>query len=716
MLLDLCKISGLSLSTCVLLTTSNLQAQVLEPISIKAPQIVTPTKHLGETLYTGSKVTQKGIEIQGVKASSNIYDALSNLSGINVETSDLTGLNVEQNKVRIRGISSSFCAMTLNGIPNYGLGPIGGRNYIYDMENIETISVYKGGVPSNIGTGVGSKGGAISLEPRWASEHFATKVKQSVGSNNFTKSYLRVDSGHLNAQGTRLSAALSYAKADKWRGEGEIGPRKNLNLSLVHPINDQIKLKLWYNKNIHKQHNYRALSYSEIDTNYQQDFSTDNTIKTYYDYNKGEFENDDVFVDFLYDMNAVTSLSIKPYYSQEDSYTSYAAAAPSLTMVQKRLRDIKRLGSVNELRSEIYNINILAGYHYERIDANVITDNYSISTSGLNYTNLAGIAADGVSSINSPYLKFSGEDDLFKWQLGLKYFYFQDSDVNDPKDADANRIGRNYKLWLPTLGISYDIYDAASKIELYTNYGKNFIRPYSYAPLVNYYKKNKTAFTNIGIKAQDLFDGYTTETSHNLDIGLRYLNNIFELSANLFIGKHKNLLTGIINNRDNTLQYQQNIGEATSYGVEAELNFYLDDTLTIFANPTYNHFTYDQNIKGMNTDSKQVVDTPKWMLKSGIIYQLNNFEFIPTISYLGTRYGDALNNEKIDEHYLANLLIKYVEKNFYNRSDLIFTLESNNLFNEKYISVINASDDSLETSSYYQGAPRNIMFTMELLF
>mgnify|MGYP006307067917 CR=1 FL=1 len=146
------------------------------------------------------------------------------------------------------------------------------------------------------------------------------------------------------------------------------------------------------------------------------------------------------------------------------------------------------------------------------------------------------------------------------------------------------------------------------------------------------------------------------------------------------------------------------------------MNFYFSDDLSAFLNPTYNKFTYDHNIMGMDTDSNQVLDSPEFLLKSGIIYKVVDFEIIPTASYMGSRYGDALNNEKIDSVWLANLLVRYEKKNFYKSSDLLLTLESNNIFNKEYISVINASDDSLKSSSYYQGAPRNIMFSMGMNF
>ena len=45
--------------------------------------------------------------------------------------------------------------MTVEGVPNYGIMPIGAREDIYDMENMESVSLYKGASPADLGTGSG---------------------------------------------------------------------------------------------------------------------------------------------------------------------------------------------------------------------------------------------------------------------------------------------------------------------------------------------------------------------------------------------------------------------------------------------------------------------------------------------------------------------------------------------------------------------------------
>jgi iron complex outermembrane receptor protein len=112
------------------------------------------------------------------------------------------------------------------------------------MENFQSISVYKGAVPGDIGTGVGSRGGAIVLKPLWPTEDFGFKLSQNLGSDSFNRTFVRMDSGSLPHTGTRLSASYSYGQADKWKGPGDIGPRNNFNISLIQEFGDKVEAKL----------------------------------------------------------------------------------------------------------------------------------------------------------------------------------------------------------------------------------------------------------------------------------------------------------------------------------------------------------------------------------------------------------------------------------------------------------------------------------------
>jgi len=73
---------------------------VLEEITVTG-KLIRPTKQTGDSLYTGTSVTKKGIKLLGTPAKSSVYNALDILPGLNVESKDPYGLSGKD--MRIRG-------------------------------------------------------------------------------------------------------------------------------------------------------------------------------------------------------------------------------------------------------------------------------------------------------------------------------------------------------------------------------------------------------------------------------------------------------------------------------------------------------------------------------------------------------------------------------------------------------------------------------------
>jgi len=701
----------------------------LDPVLVTADKLITPTKQADETVYTGTAVTRLGIEQQGRDAALRVHDAIDILPGVNSESPDASGLAIEQSSVRLRGVRSSLGALTVEGVPNYGGNPIGPRDYLYDLENMAAISVYKGATPGDIGTGVGSRGGAIVLHPKWSGDEFAAQLSQAVGGDDYRRTFLRMESGKLGAAGTRIAGAASYSEADKWRGPGDLGPRVNANLNLLQPLGDNLELKFWLNHNDQKQHLYRPLTYaqaSDLRTNNNLDYNSGltgvaATDINYYGYNKGDYQNDDLLSIITWRPSASTTVTLKPYYADEDSLIHQGTTSGG-GRVQTRTRDIERMGVIAEAATDLNGVKAVLGYHHETSDMNIFTQNYAITGGGLAYRGYGVFATTGTTYVKSPYAKLAGKTGKLSWQAGLKHFSFEDSAsegyTTGPGPAyalvratDLDRRAETHKIWLPTLGMAYDL---TPEIQLHASAGRNFIRPYSYLPLVNYYNTNRAAFQAGGVTLQNLFDGYGIEASNTLDLGLRHTGERFEFSPTLFFGKHKNLLTTISDPRVTVgglpANYQQNIGKATGYGLELAFSAFLSEQLNLFINPTYTHLTYDGDITYQGTTiaakGRQVVDTPVWMARAGLNYRWGSFEFTPSLRYLGARYGNTAHTERVGGYVLADLALRYTRKKALGGGTLKAGLELNNLFDKKYVAVINASDDNLGGgASYLPGAP-----------
>lgn len=714
-------------------------ATTLGEIVVYGTKIIRPTKQLGETVYTGTEVTKDGIKLSGEKGKGNVYEVMSILPGVSFESPDPFNLSPEQTNVRIRGVRGYLGAMTVEGVPNYGGNPMGPRAYIYDMENFDSLAVYKGAVPGDLGSGVGNRGGAVELRPKWAEKEQKVTFTQSGGQYAYRRTYIRGDSGELGPFDTRASLAYSYTQSDKWKGPGDIGPRHNLNATLVQPLGELGEVKLFGNFNEIDSYKYRSLTYAQIqnfDAYYDLDFNDALTGKPsedryYYKYNREYHRNRDIFAWATLDPYDFLSFSLKPYYSDEDAnIRDGVAGGPTGARVQKRIRDIERKGVIAESTFTHSLFKTTVGYHFEAADMNITSRNYGITPNGLVYQGVGVMGTTGTTYINSPYVKLSGSLGKLNWQAGVKYFHFKDSEsegyVSDPRDPwklvrapDLDREGRSYDIWLPTAGLSYALTDM---VEAYVSYGKNFIRPYAYMPLVTLYSNNRAKFQSAGITLNDLFRGYDMEESDNVDVGIRFKTGFAEIMPTFFYAKHDKLLTTVYDPRVG-LNYQQNIGKATGYGVELASSFFVSDWLTLFINPTYQHLTYDDDItyqgRTLETEGKQVVDTPRWMVVTGAIAKFGDFTVTPRMRYIGKRYGDAEHKEEVSSYPVFDLAVSYSKKElgFSRFQDFSVTLEVDNILDKKYVAVINAMDDAMTgATTYLVGAPMTVKASVSVAF
>lgn len=700
----------------------------MEEMVVKEERIVTPTMQTGDTVNTGLEVTREGMDMQGAKAETSVYNSLNVISGVNVEGPDPYALSPEQNTIRTRGVRGYLGAMSVEGVPNWGGNPIGPREYLYDTENFRSVAIYKGVVPADIGTGVGARGGAIELRPLWPKEEAGATLSQGFGSNAYSRSFVRLDSGSLGQIGTRLSGSYSYTHADKWKGPGEIGPRNNGNVMLAQPVWNDDELKIFFNANNISSYKYRALSYSQVshlDDNYRTDFNSERTgvaatDQYYYGNNKGEYVNNDLFAVIPVTVSKDLSFTFKPYYANENT-TLYNGVPAGGGRVQRNDRDIERFGNIAEMRTDLGFAETTLGYLVESSSMKITTRNYTTNMVFQSY----GIYTKSSENaqLHTPYVKIAGALDRFKWQAGLKYFSYSDPSAEGytwaagtlVHDPTLDRSAKTYEAFLPSAGVSYDFTDSAQG---FASYGRSQIRPYSYVPLINIFTQNRAAFNAAGVSLNDLFNGYDMETTDMVEAGVRLTYDWAEITPSVYYTKSDNLLVTVYDPRVN-LNYQQNVGKATGYGFELDTNFHLGEHVSLFFNPSYNILTYDDdlNYAGAVTDCKgrQVADTPTIMAKTGVILSYGGFEAVPTVRYVGGRYGDAKHQEKIPGYTLLDLRLGYTVKDFAYTKALRFSLELSNLLDRKYVSSINASDDSAGgLNSYLTGAPFTAMFSMAL--
>jgi len=105
-----------------------------------------------------------------------------------------------------------------------------------------------------------------------------------------------------------------------------------------------------------------------------------------------------------------------------------------------------------------------------------------------------------------------------------------------------------------------------------------------------------------------------------------------------------------------------------------------------------------------HTQGNPVVDVTTWLIKAGLIYKYDNFEIFPMIRYLTDRYGDAEHKEKIGDYLVTDLNLSYTKRKLSFTDAAKISLQFHILLDNKYVSVINSSDDSRAgNASYYVG-------------
>ncbi|MDY0049556.1 MAG: TonB-dependent receptor, partial [Halothiobacillaceae bacterium] len=237
--------------------------------------------------------------------------------------------------------------------------------------------------------------------------------------------------------------------------------------------------------------------------------------------------------------------------------------------------------------------------------------------------------------------------------------------------------------------------------------------------LFPYYYAQKAQFVKNGVSFQSLWDRLELETADNIDLGLRHAGAGWSAGATVFYALHRNKQSTVYDPAVG-LRYPWNSADARRYGIELEGQVALGEAFSVYGNYSWNRFRYSEDLLLSSSASipsagKQVVDTPEHMLKLGARYRQGSWNLGLDARYLGPRYGDVLNLERVGSVVLVDALAEY-----HLSRALAITLDVRNLFDREYIGPINAADDAIANftaalngvtgngSSYQYGAPRSV--------
>lgn len=706
---------------------------------------------------TAVTLSKESIQTFGAIGGTTPYRALNLLPSVNTESDDPYGLVQNQNSLRIRGQlgdTNSRFAQTINGLPilfPMGHGIMGN---VLDNSNVHSMTLYKGPIPADRGFGLGNTAGSLDMMVEAPSEKFGATVEQKVGSYGFTRSFARIDSGAAPSAGTRVFGSVSYAQENKWRGTGNIS---NFNLmgGLVQPLFDnRVKIEAYGIYNSFDQDEFRDLTYSQTKNmgnyrgfDYNSSLSGNPKIDwNYYDYNRQYFDQATFFGNIEAKLWQGAIFQFKPYYAENRGRrysTPISDTVPAAKKLGYTIADIEQhqIGYVVQIEQKYDPVQVKAGFWYD--DSHFYPQPqssqrlYLLTNTGSTFSGWSTLNKLGDHITTAPFIQAKSDLGKFHVQAGLKYLQttmpwvdtYNTTGVADVSYSDAidssSIIGKastsqsTKDVWLPNAGISYDITDQLTARFMY---GKNYAYP-AIGPLYNNYARNLSTYQKAGISLKRLWDDAKLETSDNFEVGLRYNDGTFSVSPTFFYAKYQDKSVSTYD-PVSKLTFLQNVGQAESIGGELEAAWKPLKWLTLFGSGSYNSFTFTQNLPSdantvIHVKGNQIPDVPKWLFKAGVTGTYEGFSVTPLFRYVDSRYADVQDTMRIAGYGVFDLYLAYTKPNLWQFKEATFSLTFQNLFDTRYISTINNSqDDSLSTDSttYKVGAPFTVVAGVKFSF
>jgi iron complex outermembrane recepter protein len=247
--------SATALSVAAVSTTA-AHAQSTGSIDFEEEIVVTATKSPSEVAgvqvpdATKAKavLTQEFIERQN--PGQTILDTINQIPGVSFQNNDAYGS--AGGTLTIRGFDSSRISLTFDGVPlndsgNYSIF----SNQQLDPELIEQVNVNLGTTDVDSPT-ASAVGGTVNYRTMVPTKDFGVKLSGSYGEFDFMRIFAMVNTGELNASGTRAFFALSRATNDvPFNNIGGIN-KQQYNARIYQPIGadgDFISLSGHYNQN-----------------------------------------------------------------------------------------------------------------------------------------------------------------------------------------------------------------------------------------------------------------------------------------------------------------------------------------------------------------------------------------------------------------------------------------------------------------------------------
>lgn len=670
--------------------------------------------------------------------------AIEKLPSVNFQSADPFGTYEWSSRVSIRGFNQNQLGYSLDGIP-LGDSSYGNNNGLHIgraiiSENIGVTRVSQGA--GSIGTqATNNLGGTLEFFSADVKDGFGVDANLTYGSENAMRAFSRVNFGE--AGGVRGFVSGVYHKADKWKGGGE---QKNwqFNAKAIIPVGDA-EFDAYFAYSDRAEQDYQDLSLEMI--------------------RRLGYNHDNYFPNYAKAINAARGIFVAPINNLDDSYydasglrkdtlASYGLTAPLGEGVTFKIKayyhdntgqgtwgtpyvpspngvpmsvrtteyDIQRGGVFSSLNAQVGDHEITIGGWYEHNDFTQARRFYayeSNTTPGRDHLKFMRnpFFTQWLFDFNTDTLQYYVQDKITLGDLTINVGWkgFQVNNESDPRIQGSLAAGKiKTKDWFqPHVGVAYQLNDRAEVFGGFTQVTRAFVSSATSGPF---------STTQAGFNAL-IARGLKPEESDTFELGARYNDNVFNGVIGVYYVNFRNRLLGVQTGAGivGNPAILQNVGAVRSIGFEAAGDLRLGGGLSLFASYSYTGATYRDNVitptATIATDGKDVVDTPKHLLRGEIAYDSDTFFGRVGANYMSKRYFTYLNDQSVPSRVLVDATLGY-RFDAGLRAPIELQLNATNLLDKAYVATIgsNGFGNSGDNQTLLAGAPQQFFATVKVGF
>lgn len=672
---------------------------------------------------------------------SSPFKALSKLAGVSFQSSDAFGSYEWSTRLTVRGFNQNYMGFTLDDVPlgDMSYGNVNGLHISRAIasENIGrvTLSQGTGAIDTASTSNLGGTVQFYSLDP---ANTRTVSAAQSFGSDAARRTHLRFDSGKFD-NGMKFAISYTDQNSDKWKGSGE-QRQQQFNAKVVSIFGEN-RWSAFLNYSDRKEIDYQDMSKEMIGRlgykwdnyypNWQAAINSANHI-----WSRGETSIDDAYyagAGLRKDWLMGTTLDAKMADDLRWKTTLYhhknkgaglwvTPYTPSSVAVPVSLRtteyDINRSGVLTDLTwtAGIHKVN--GGLWYESNTFDQARRFYSLANGPLSMYDFPS----GAMATSWDY----------EFKTTTRVFHLQDTlHLSDKLTANVGfkspfvesksttKVGNNFgtikseKNFLPQAGVNFKLTETD---ELFASAAQNMRAFQAAATGTSPFATTAAGFTAINGTLKP-------ETSITMEGGWRHRADNLETLLTVYHVEFKDRLLAIqqgagITGNPSVLA---NVGKVETNGMEASLSWNPARNFTWVNSLSLNDSKYKNDVTSNNVtyavSGKQVVDSPKTMVKSELGYDAGPVFGHIGATYLGKRYYTYTNDNSVDGYTLWNLGAGYRFGSVGMAKDVVLNFTVNNLFDKKYISSIGTNgfvfnDPTGTNQTILPGAPRSAYLTL----